>query len=753
MAEKYFESGIKTASGFSLAGQSPLDKKYTVATIAERDAHVTENRAYYGMLVFVEEDGKTYQYQKDSDGSSFVWKEFGFNSEDFKGNVYAGLDSDSNDLALAASQGKVLDTKITTHTGNADIHVTTEQKSAWDAKPDTKEDIGLGNVTNDAQVKRSEMGVADGVATLDGSGKIPSAQLPGSVDEIIEAENLEAFPPTGESSKIYVALDTNLTYRWGGSEYVEISKSLALGETSSTAYAGDKGKALATDIAGMKDGTVVVAKANDANTVTGFTVGTNVPSDAKFTDTTYEKATAQADGLMSKEDKNKLDNLSTDDIKVSGAEGTTLTQKLAAPIPATQITEDETHKFVTQEQITKWTTGADIGVATITSNGLMSKEDKIKLDGVEEGANNYVHPDDENTRHVTDVQIAAWNNKAEKTEATSKAAGLMSAADKAKLDHLSTDDVFYKVTNTAGTVTSANSYQITTDNDTIDEINTGISTGSGSLGFNIDEDVVSLGSVEDGVLTINMTDLTTALVRLNCAEVSKVTAPAADGVTYKIKAYGVTGDGSTLTLSEISDAISGTTESVSAIDLTISKTEGEIALAIEATEGTPSTLALTLTPRVSTSEITLTEKLNQNVPASKVTTDDSHMFVTKEEKEAWTAGSTVGNATQNKDGLMSKEDKTKLDGISVKNVVYKDITLLSTDWAEGTNSIDVTIEEFTGDSILNIGPTAGIPSTEYRAMGLANLKSSIKGDKQITITYQGTKPTVDLHISAVIFVK
>lgn len=106
-----------------------------------------------------------------------------------------------------------------------------------------KADIGLSNVTNDAQVKRTEMGAANGVATLGSDSKIPSAQLPSYVDDVLEYDNKSAFPKTGETGKIYVAKDTNLTYRWSGSDYVEISQSLALGETSSTAYAGDKGKA------------------------------------------------------------------------------------------------------------------------------------------------------------------------------------------------------------------------------------------------------------------------------------------------------------------------------------------------------------------------------------------------------------------------------------------------------------------------------------------------------------------------------
>ena len=116
----------------------------------------------------------------------------------------------------------------------------------------TKSQVGLGNVTNDAQVKRSEMGKAGGVASLDSGGKVPASQLPSFVDDVLEYAGKSAFPATGEAGKIYVALDTNLTWRWSGTAYVEISKSLALGETASTAYAGDKGKALAEDLSATK---------------------------------------------------------------------------------------------------------------------------------------------------------------------------------------------------------------------------------------------------------------------------------------------------------------------------------------------------------------------------------------------------------------------------------------------------------------------------------------------------------------------
>lgn len=93
-------------------------------------------------------------------------------------------------------------------------------------------------------VPASEKGANNGVATLGADGKVPSSQLPSFVDDVIEAANFAALPATGEAGKIYVTLDNNKTYRWGGSAYVEISASVALGETQGTAYEGSKGKDL-----------------------------------------------------------------------------------------------------------------------------------------------------------------------------------------------------------------------------------------------------------------------------------------------------------------------------------------------------------------------------------------------------------------------------------------------------------------------------------------------------------------------------
>lgn len=145
----------------------------------------------------------------------------------------------------------------------------------------TKSQVGLGNVENKSSAtirgeltssnvtsalgftpaNAAKLGAANGIATLDSGGKVPSSQLPSYVDDVVEGyfHDNEFYTTrsgsgtssdpytysgeiTGETGKIYVDKNSNITYRWSGTAYVEISASLALGETSSTAYRGDRGK-------------------------------------------------------------------------------------------------------------------------------------------------------------------------------------------------------------------------------------------------------------------------------------------------------------------------------------------------------------------------------------------------------------------------------------------------------------------------------------------------------------------------------
>lgn len=99
MSDTLYGKGITVASGFDLGAKSPLDSRIVVNTVEERDAHVTNNRAYDGMIVYVIEDKTTYQYL---DGE---WVIFG-------AEVIDNLASDSTTKGLSANQGRVLDEKI-----------------------------------------------------------------------------------------------------------------------------------------------------------------------------------------------------------------------------------------------------------------------------------------------------------------------------------------------------------------------------------------------------------------------------------------------------------------------------------------------------------------------------------------------------------------------------------------------------------------------------------------------------------------
>lgn len=195
--------------------------------------------------------------QKVSDSS--VEQLYPETTADIVSTTVSGLDATNVEGAL---------TEINTKLDSLIVEAGTVTGVKGDAETDyrtgnvniTKANIGLGNVTNDAQVKRSEMGVASGVATLDGTGKVPAAQLPSYVDDVIEGtyvnattfNDTEGQPVTPESGKIYVDTTTNKEYRWSGTQFSIISESLALGTTASTAYPGNLGQQNADDIAALE---------------------------------------------------------------------------------------------------------------------------------------------------------------------------------------------------------------------------------------------------------------------------------------------------------------------------------------------------------------------------------------------------------------------------------------------------------------------------------------------------------------------
>lgn len=267
------------------------------------------------------------------------------------------------------------------------------------------------SATDLSAIPTSQKGVANGVASLDGTGKVPSAQLPSYVDDVTEGylssgkfykESTHTTAITGESGKIYVDLTTNKTYRWSGSAFVEISASLALGTTSSTAFRGDYGNtayqhSLKTagnphnvtksdvglsnvtnvkQIAGLASGATnghVVAFGADGYTVkdSGFTIAANVPSGAKFTDTTYSAfkgSTSSASGSAGLVPA----PTTADTTKYLKADGTWATPTFT--IPDEYITEEElTAKgYQTATQVSSAITSKGYQTASQVSSAISS---------------------------------------------------------------------------------------------------------------------------------------------------------------------------------------------------------------------------------------------------------------------------------------------------------------------------------------------------------------------------------------------
>ncbi len=153
-----------------------------------------------------------------------------------------------NGTALTPDANKAVDVPVPTQLSQLDGDVdhrtvSDAEKSTWNGKQDAINDLAtIRSRADEGHAAYGWKGNPGGTAELDENGKVLSSQLPSYVDDVLEYPTMSDFPATGESGKIYIAIDTNLSYRWSGSGYSEISPSLALGETASTAYRGDRGK-------------------------------------------------------------------------------------------------------------------------------------------------------------------------------------------------------------------------------------------------------------------------------------------------------------------------------------------------------------------------------------------------------------------------------------------------------------------------------------------------------------------------------
>lgn len=135
-------------------------------------------------------------------------------------------------------------------------------------------------------------GAANGVASLDSAGLVPTSQLPSFVDDVVEYADLASFPATGEQGKIYVALDTNVIYRWSGSQYIVISsagladEAVKLATPRNIALIGDATGNV--DFDGSADVSITVAVQDDSHNHTIANVdGLQAALDNKLNSSTY----------------------------------------------------------------------------------------------------------------------------------------------------------------------------------------------------------------------------------------------------------------------------------------------------------------------------------------------------------------------------------------------------------------------------------------------------------------------------------
>lgn len=255
---------------------------------------------------------------------------------------------------------------------------------------------GDTTITNSLNAFISTKGQPGGLAELDSTGKVPAAQLPSYVDDVLEFSTKAQFPQTGETGKIYVSKDTNLTYRWTGTQYLEISQSLALGETPSTAYPGDKGK---TNRDALNSMPTKITSYLTPTTSTGELVKINYKYAAKdglnygpLQDDNIDipSATTTNAGAMSAIDKGRLDDLYNEfgSIQNPGDKLDSLPKNLVTGVDATS--RNATSVTINYKQsdlsaasnsyanpITKSQT---IPAATQSAAGVMTASDKQNLD-------------------------------------------------------------------------------------------------------------------------------------------------------------------------------------------------------------------------------------------------------------------------------------------------------------------------------------------------------------------------------------
>ena len=255
----------------SIVSNTPAEKGQRLKLQVTAQAAVGYNLNQFGVWARLdeEEDQMIALFQTDTDIGieipskeampDFVYTFYGLLAFSNQGNLTVKIDAAA--VVTAETMGQAINEAMGAHAGDREAHAALFEKKA-DLGADRKVVIdqlpvntpnGVAGLDKDGKVSAAQMPVnaPNGIAGLGDDGKIAAAQLPSYVDDVVEGYYHEgAFYSdpahreqiTPESGKVYIDAETNITYRWSGHSYAPIGSDLALGETQSTAYRGDRGK-------------------------------------------------------------------------------------------------------------------------------------------------------------------------------------------------------------------------------------------------------------------------------------------------------------------------------------------------------------------------------------------------------------------------------------------------------------------------------------------------------------------------------
>jgi len=303
-------------------------------------------------------------------------------------------------------------TQVAAHTGAlGSIVIDTQANRIHIQDGITAGGMALVNTTDLAsKVSTSLLGAANGVATLDASGLVPTSQLPSYVDDVLEFADLASFPASGDSGKIFVAIDTGKIYRWSGTVYVEISSAA----TADTALKLQT----ARNITASGDASWTVSFDGSADVTADLTLSASGVAAGTYNASATETQSITVDSKGRVTAVGTLTKITPDFADITGKPTTLAGYGITDAVNTSQL-------------------GANNGVATLDANGKLTAT-QLPSAAIEviEAANLAAFP---GTGEIAKVYVAKDTNKIYRWDGTSAYVELSSTANLAVVDNNAVD--------------------------------------------------------------------------------------------------------------------------------------------------------------------------------------------------------------------------------------------------------------------------------------------------------------------------